>query len=458
MKQTVFAIITFALATAVTAAGQVYAQDSISYDYNTIYNAEEFPCIRGVTQEEALFLDSFKAPAKYRVVGIKKKQGWYKIFLKRADFSDVFVVVSQSTNSDKSLPKIKKGEQYTLSLIPQLYWGSMIAIGVYFPPVLLVEDNKVSLYLENSIDGQKCFQALFKSPEIVSNRYKVKSEELWFENIGSRDKISYNVEVCQSSIADSIGFDEYTNAGYSLHKHRFIVDKPTFGAMKDYVMNYKPRLVSSSPFNYMDFGTHLVTIDCGSYQLQKTLYSQENDGYMFFTGLIDCVKDKYPRLASELTAHAHQAQGSDFHKPHTPCVPLEEGKKKEIKVKIYSESDNPEGIRYAIRQSTGVDTLGMVMVEEKHLAPWEVYTVDASTFELLENHFMAYQSACTSYGSTFGKKFTIRMSIDYGDHERTKCVLAIDARFKEFVRKLANATKKYPQLTDRISKMTASKN
>ena len=79
MKQTVFAIITFALATAVTAAGQVYAQDSISYDYNTIYNAEEFPCIRGVTQKEALFLDSFKAPAQYRVVGIKKKQA--KIFM-----------------------------------------------------------------------------------------------------------------------------------------------------------------------------------------------------------------------------------------------------------------------------------------------------------------------------------------------------------------------------------------
>ena len=157
------------------------------------------------------------------------------------------------------------------------------------------------------------------------------SEELWFENIGSRDKISYNVEVCQSSIADSIGFDEYTHSGYSLHKHRFIVDMATFDVMKDYVRNYKPRLVSSSYFNFGDFGTHRVTIDCGNCQFQKTFYSQENDGYLFFMGLIDCVKNKYPRLASELRSHAHEALGDDFHKPHTPCVPLEEGKKKEIK-------------------------------------------------------------------------------------------------------------------------------
>lgn len=279
------------------------------------------------------------------------------------------------------------------------------------------------------------------------------SETIWFQNVGSRDKTSYDIEIHKSDNGDSIRQSEQTLFKFHRPRHRFIVDSITFDSIKEYIINFQPKLVTDTYIDYCDFGTHLITLDYDNYQLQKTLYCQADDGVSFFRDLRRLVKI-YPRLDSELRSHTYQSLCSKFHPPLTPCYPSTEKKQTDIRCMILMnrDSENPYFDNFAIVPTHDADSIGMVDVIEDSLPlpwrPWKIFKVDYNTFETLKNSIIEYPAE--DYNAYFNNSF-LCLNVDYRNYKITKYFT--DDKSNDLIKKLSENAENYPHLKDIIKNL-----
>lgn len=278
------------------------------------------------------------------------------------------------------------------------------------------------------------------------------SETIWFQNVGSCDKTSYDIEIHKSDNGDSIRHSEQTLFKFRRPRHRFIVDSITFDSIKEYIINFQPKLVTDTYIDYCDFGTHLITLDYDNYQLQKTLYCQADDGVSFFRDLRRLVKI-YPRLDSELRSHTYQSLCSDFHPPLTPCYPSTEKKQTDIRCTILKNRDstNPYFDNFAIVPTLDADSIGVVdVIEDSLYLPWrpcKIFKVDLSTFETLKNSIIEYPAE--NYNAYYNNSF-LRIEVDYRNYKITKCFTG--NKSNDLIKRLLENSENYPQLKDIIKK------
>ena len=130
------------------------------------------PFFRGLNAEDSVFLDSIKNTAAiYKVVDIKKKQGWYKFYLSRDDYPSIFVVISKDKKHNKKEPKLKIGQSYRLELVPVCYVRIINYLDVACG-VTTNEKKRKEITVEHKFKEEcLCVPGLFLSPQIASDRY-----------------------------------------------------------------------------------------------------------------------------------------------------------------------------------------------------------------------------------------------------------------------------------------------